>query len=132
MSNPLESPGVNGSMDLNGVIGLQLPLEIQGSPIIPCRLSTSAGRWSGEPPQAVAYSSALSPTSLVSYICMDSYQTVIGLFRGSAPSGFGRTFSRRSAARKCSKCGGTVVQASTSQSTSPKNSANSSLNEVTS
>jgi len=131
MSDPLESRGANGSMNLSGPTGLQLPFELQGNPIIPCQRSTNAGKWSGEPPQAVAYSSALSPTSLDSFICMASWKTVIGLFQDSAPLGFGRTFLRRSDAHKCLRCGGTVVQASTSPSTSPKSSASSLSSEVT-
>jgi len=128
--DPLEKRGVIGSMALNGPTGLQLPLEIHGSPIMPCRPSTRLGRWYGEPLKADASSSALNPTSLDSFICMASWQSVIGLFQDKQQPTSGQIFSKRSDARKCSRCGGIVVPASTSPSTSPKSSASLLSSEV--
>lgn len=130
MANPLEKLGETGSMALNGMSGLQLPFEIKGSPIIPCHLSTSAGKWSGERPKAGDSSSAWNPINLASFICMDSWSSLIGRFQDRQRPISGTTYSKRSDARKCLRCGRVKVHPSTSQSTSPKNSQNSSLSEV--
>jgi len=132
---PVEPPnlgrsGAVGSMDLDGPTGLQLPLELLGSPITPCQPSTRLGRWSGEQPKAADSSSVLNPTYLASYICMASWSLVIGFFLDKRLPISGPIFSRRSDAHKCSRCGKVVVQAITSPSTSPKNSASSSSSEV--
>lgn len=130
MANPLEKLGETGSMDLNGTSGLQLPFEIHGNPIIPCLPSTSAGKWSGEPPKGGVSSSALNPTNLDSFICMASWNSLIGPSPNKQQPTSGTTSSKRSDARKCLRCGKVRVHPSTSQSTSPRNSQSSLSSEV--
>jgi len=130
MADPLESRGVNGSMALTGPSGLQLPFELPGKSGIQCRPSINAATWCGELPQRGISLSELSPTFLASFICMGSWNSLVGIINRSPQLSFGETFLRRSGARKCLRCGKVRVHRFTSPSTSPRNSASSSLSEA--
>lgn len=129
MTDPLENHGASSSTASIGIIGLQLPFEMPDIRPIHCPRYDRLAKSYGELPKG-AYSSALNPMSVGSFICMGSWNLATGPNLRKLHSRYGRLFSRRSAAPKCSRCRRIDLRAFMLQSTSLKKSENSSLNEV--